>query len=174
MNEHLQQFIGVCFDGLTNLNKFHDVDTPFAAFVFGDERLRPRQAFDDGVAALEASLSPAGKVVAFLAMTGDGHPITDRDVRLGRCGRRVRQRMPALFRLLGCRLLTRSDVPLPRERFRIYSGENVFDAINKGLLWPQKYRARRRQSFRMHRLACRDDLVLTSANIQAVRRFQER
>lgn len=79
MNEHLQQFIGVCFDGLTNLNKFHDVDTPFAAFVFGDERLRPRQAFDDGVAALEASLSPAGKVVAFLAMTGDGHPITDRE-----------------------------------------------------------------------------------------------
>ncbi len=79
-----------------------------------------------------------------------------------------------IVRLLGCRLLIRSDVPLPRERFRIYSGEIVFDAINKGLLWLQKYRARRRQSFRMHRLACRDDLASTSANIQAVRRFQER
>src|SRR5438309_6778688 len=30
----------VCFDGLTNLDKFHDIDTPFAAFIFGDKRLR--------------------------------------------------------------------------------------------------------------------------------------
>ena len=52
--------------------------------------------------------------------------------------------------------------------------EGVFDAINKGLLGLQKYRARRRQSFRMYRLACRDDLASTSANIQVVRRFQER
>jgi hypothetical protein len=41
LNQDLQQFIGVRFDGLTNLDKFHDVDTPFAAFVFGDKRLRP-------------------------------------------------------------------------------------------------------------------------------------
>jgi hypothetical protein len=40
LNQDLQQFIGVCFDGLTNLDKFHDVDTPFAAFIFGDKRLR--------------------------------------------------------------------------------------------------------------------------------------
>ena len=47
MNQRLQQFIGVCFDGLTNLDKFHDVDTPFSAFVFGDERLRPTKAFGE-------------------------------------------------------------------------------------------------------------------------------
>src|SRR5258705_10929960 len=47
LNQHLQQFIGVCFDGVTNLDKFHDVDTPFAAFVFGDERLRPTKAFGE-------------------------------------------------------------------------------------------------------------------------------
>src|SRR6202011_4112367 len=41
LNQDLQQFIGVRFDGLTNLDKFHDVDTPFAAFIFGDKRLRP-------------------------------------------------------------------------------------------------------------------------------------
>jgi hypothetical protein len=45
LNQHLQQFIGVCFDGLTNLDEFHDVDTSFAAFVFGDERLRPMEPF---------------------------------------------------------------------------------------------------------------------------------
>jgi hypothetical protein len=35
LNQDLQQFIGVRFDGLTNLDKFHDVDTPFAAFEIG-------------------------------------------------------------------------------------------------------------------------------------------
>jgi hypothetical protein len=44
LNQDLQQFIGVRFDGLTNLDKFHDVDTPFAAFVFGDEGLRSTKA----------------------------------------------------------------------------------------------------------------------------------
>ena len=47
MNQDLQQFIGVRFDGLTNLDKFHDVDTPFAAVVFGDKRLRPTKAFGE-------------------------------------------------------------------------------------------------------------------------------
>jgi hypothetical protein len=47
LNEHLQQLIGVCFDGLTNLDKFHHVDPPFAAFVFGDKRLRPTKAFGE-------------------------------------------------------------------------------------------------------------------------------
>lgn len=32
-----QQFMGVYFNGLTNLDKFHDIDAPFAAFVFGDK-----------------------------------------------------------------------------------------------------------------------------------------
>jgi hypothetical protein len=27
--------------------KFHDVDAPFAAFVFGDKRLRPTKAFGE-------------------------------------------------------------------------------------------------------------------------------
>jgi hypothetical protein len=44
LNQDLQQFIGIRFDGLTSLDKFHDVDTPFAAFVFGDEGLRPTKA----------------------------------------------------------------------------------------------------------------------------------
>jgi hypothetical protein len=35
---------GVYFDCLTNLNKFHDIDPPFAAFVFGDEGLRSTKA----------------------------------------------------------------------------------------------------------------------------------
>jgi hypothetical protein len=39
LNQDLQQFIWVCFHGLTNLDKFHDVHPPFAAFVFGDEGL---------------------------------------------------------------------------------------------------------------------------------------
>jgi hypothetical protein len=30
-------------------NKFHDVDTPFSAFVFGDERLRPTKAFGESM-----------------------------------------------------------------------------------------------------------------------------
>ena len=47
LNQDLQQFIGVRFDGLTNLDKFHDVDPPFAAFVFGDKRLRPTKAFGE-------------------------------------------------------------------------------------------------------------------------------
>jgi hypothetical protein len=62
----------------------------------------------------------------------------------------------------------------PLERFRIHSAGSVFDAIKTGLLWSQKCRARRRQIFRMHRVACRDDPALTSGNIQAVRRFQGR
>jgi hypothetical protein len=40
LNQDLQQFIGVCFDGSADLDEFHDVDTPFAAFVFDDKRLR--------------------------------------------------------------------------------------------------------------------------------------
>src|SRR6266446_8459774 len=40
---------------------------------------RRRLASSCWVAALEASLSPAGKVVAFWAITGDGHPMTDRE-----------------------------------------------------------------------------------------------
>jgi len=44
LNKDLQQFIGVCFEGLTDLDKFHDVDTPFAAFVFGNEGLRSMKA----------------------------------------------------------------------------------------------------------------------------------
>jgi hypothetical protein len=47
LDQDPQQFVGVCFDGLTNLDKFHDVDTPFAAFVFGDELLRPTKAFGE-------------------------------------------------------------------------------------------------------------------------------
>ena len=47
LNPDLQQFIGVRFDGLTNLDKFHDVDTPFAAFVFGDEGLRSTKALGE-------------------------------------------------------------------------------------------------------------------------------
>jgi hypothetical protein len=47
LNQDLQQFIGVRFDGLTNLDKFHDVDTPFAAFVFGDEGLRSTKALGE-------------------------------------------------------------------------------------------------------------------------------
>jgi hypothetical protein len=47
LNQDLQQFIGVGFDGLTNLDKFHDVDAPFAAFVFGDEGLRSTKALGE-------------------------------------------------------------------------------------------------------------------------------
>ena len=47
LNQSLQQFIGVRFNGLTNLDKFHDVDTPFAAFVFGDEGLRSTKALGE-------------------------------------------------------------------------------------------------------------------------------
>src|SRR5258708_39264473 len=34
LNQDLQQFIRVCFNGPTNLDEFDDVDTPFATFVF--------------------------------------------------------------------------------------------------------------------------------------------
>jgi hypothetical protein len=47
--KHLQQLIGICFDGFTNLDKFYDVDTPFAPFVLGEERLRPMKAFGEFV-----------------------------------------------------------------------------------------------------------------------------
>jgi hypothetical protein len=35
------------FDGFTNLDKFHDVDPPFAAFIFGDEGLRSTKALGE-------------------------------------------------------------------------------------------------------------------------------
>ena len=44
LNQGPQQFIGVCFDDSTDLDKFHDVDAPFAAFVFGNEGLRSMKA----------------------------------------------------------------------------------------------------------------------------------
>jgi len=47
LNQRLQQFMWVCFNGLTNLDKFHDVDAPFTAFVFRDERLRPTKTFGE-------------------------------------------------------------------------------------------------------------------------------
>src|SRR5258708_15998308 len=47
LNQDLQQFIRVCFNGPTNLDEFDDVDTPFATFVFGDKRLRPTNAFGE-------------------------------------------------------------------------------------------------------------------------------
>ena len=47
LNQDLQQFIGISFDGLANLDKFHDVDAPFTAFVFGDERLRSMKAIGE-------------------------------------------------------------------------------------------------------------------------------
>jgi hypothetical protein len=37
LNEDLQQFIWICFDRPTNLDKFYDVEAPLSAFVFGDK-----------------------------------------------------------------------------------------------------------------------------------------
>src|SRR5258707_279647 len=46
-NSHRRGRLILRSDYLTNLNRFHDVDTPFSAFVFGDERLRPTKAFGE-------------------------------------------------------------------------------------------------------------------------------
>jgi hypothetical protein len=45
LNQDLQQFIGVSFDGPTNLDKFYNIDAPLAAFVFGDKGLRLTESF---------------------------------------------------------------------------------------------------------------------------------
>jgi hypothetical protein len=48
LNQYLQQFIGVLLRRpYKSRFKFHDVDAPFAAFVFGDKRLRPTKAFGE-------------------------------------------------------------------------------------------------------------------------------
>jgi hypothetical protein len=57
LNQDPQQFIGVCFNGLTNLDEFDDVDTPFAAFVFGDKRLRSMKALGELVLCQAGSLA---------------------------------------------------------------------------------------------------------------------
>jgi hypothetical protein len=57
LNKDLQQFIGVCFEGLTDIDKFHDVDTPFAAFVFGNEGLRSMKALGELVLCQAGSLA---------------------------------------------------------------------------------------------------------------------
>src|ERR1700733_6609724 len=49
LQQDLQQFIGIRFEGLTNLDEFQDVDTPFAAFIFGDKRLRPAKSLGEFV-----------------------------------------------------------------------------------------------------------------------------
>jgi hypothetical protein len=66
LNEILQQLIGACFDCLTNLNKFHDIDPPFAAFVFGDKRLRPTKTFG------EVTLRQAGGFARFNHKLAEG------------------------------------------------------------------------------------------------------
>jgi hypothetical protein len=47
VKQDLQQFIGIRLEGLTNLDEFQDVDTPFAAFIFGDKRLRPAKSLGE-------------------------------------------------------------------------------------------------------------------------------
>jgi hypothetical protein len=47
LNQHLQQFTGVCFERLTNFDKFHDVDSPLTALIFGDEGLRSTKALGE-------------------------------------------------------------------------------------------------------------------------------
>jgi hypothetical protein len=49
LKQDLQQFIGIRFEGLTNLDEFQDVNTPFAAFIFGDKRLRPAKSLGEFV-----------------------------------------------------------------------------------------------------------------------------
>jgi PEP-CTERM motif len=58
LNQDLQQFIGVSFDGPTNLDKFYNIDAPLAAFVFGDKGLRLTESF--GVLSIAADSASAG------------------------------------------------------------------------------------------------------------------
>jgi hypothetical protein len=38
------------------IDKFHDIDTPFAAFIFGDKRLRPSETLGELVLCQPAAL----------------------------------------------------------------------------------------------------------------------